>query len=64
MKEGLQKGTLKWKEETSKGTMRGRGNPIKSAGEYSIRWKDYSDLKRENGKFRCLLVKVKHGNVA
>jgi hypothetical protein len=56
------KGTLKWKEGTSKGTMRGRENPVKLDGEYSLRWKDYSDLKRKNGKFRYLLVKVKHGN--
>ena len=56
------KGTLKWKEGTSKGTMRGRESPIKLAGKYSIRWKDYSDLKRQNGMFRYLLVRVKHGN--
>ena len=56
------KGILKWKEGTSMGTMRGRENPIKLTGEYNIHWKDYSDLKRKNGKFRYTYVKVKHGN--
>ncbi len=57
------KGTLKWKEGTSKGTMRGREESIRLTGEYTLRWKDYSDLKRKNGRFRYLLVKVKHGNI-
>jgi len=37
---------------------------ISMAGEYSHRWKDYSELNGKNGKFRCLLVKAKHGYVA
>lgn len=53
------KGTLKWREGTSTGTMRGRESPIKLTGEYNIHWKDYSDLKRKNGKFRYVCVKVK-----
>jgi len=52
---------LKWREGTSTGTMRGRESPIKLTGEYNIRWKDYSDLKRKNGKFRYVCVKVKKG---
>jgi len=53
-------GTLKWKEGTSIGTMKGRENPIKLTGKYNIKWKDYSDLKVKNGKFRYLLVEVKY----
>jgi len=40
--------------------MKGRENPIKLTGKYNIKWKDYSDLKVKNGKFRYLLVKVKY----
>ena len=54
------KGTLKWREETAKGTMKGRENPVKLTGKYSVRWKEYSNLK--NGEFKYLLIKVKHGN--
>lgn len=56
------KGILKWKKGTSTGTMRGRESPIELTGEYNIRWKDFSDLKIGNGKFRYVCVKVKRGN--
>ena len=59
-------GTLKWKEETSPGTTKGRENPIKLAGKYEIRWRYYLNLNKENeqknGKFRYLLIEVKHNN--
>ena len=56
------KGKLEWKEWASLGTIRGRESPIELAGEYEIHWKDYSDLKVKNGKFRYLLVKIKREN--
>jgi len=53
------KGTLKWKRGTSKGTIRGRENPIKLTGKYNLHWKNYSNLNGNNGEFRYLLVEVK-----
>ena len=53
---------LSWKEGTAKGTM-GRGDePIMLKGEYILNWKNYSNLGEQNGKFRYLLVGVKHGD--
>lgn len=56
------KGKLSWKEGTSKGSMRGKENPIILKGEYILNWKDYSNLEELNYKFRYLLIEVKHGN--
>jgi|GEM_PF-160683 len=62
------KGELNWKDGTSEGTKIGREESIKLKGEYILQWKDYSNLgdysnlEGENGKFRYLLIEVKHGN--
>jgi len=42
--------------------MSGRERPIKLNGEYIIHWEDYSDLGMQNGKFRYLLIEIKHDN--
>jgi len=55
-------GKLSWKEGTSKGTMSGREDPIRLKGEHILNWKDYSNLQKQNGKFKYLLIDVKHGN--
>lgn len=51
------KGVLKWKYDPSKGTISGREYPLILAGEYSLNWRTYSDLK-EVGLFKYLLVKI------
>ena len=57
------KDILSWKEGTFKGTMSGREESIKLKSEYLLNWEDYSNLEEQNGKFRYLLIEVKHGNV-
>ena len=54
-------GKLCWKEGTSKGTMRGREEPITLNGKYDLEWKNYSNLEGKNGQFRYLLIEVKNG---
>lgn len=49
---------LDWKMDTSKGTKGGRIEEIKLKRIYKIKWKDYSDLKVENGIFRYLLTEI------
>ncbi len=56
------KGKLSWKEGTSKETMKTREEPIMLEGEYTLIWEDYSNLEEQNGKFRYLVIEVKHGN--
>ncbi len=53
---------LSWKEGASEGTMSGREDPITLEGEYILNWKYYSNLQGQNGEFRYLLVRVKHGD--
>lgn len=56
------KDRLSWNEETSAGTKSGRSNSIKLEGRYMLNWKNYSEVKKQNGKFRYLLVKITNGN--
>jgi hypothetical protein len=56
------KGKLSWKEGTSKETMKTREEPIIVKGKYILNWKKYSNLQKQNGKFRYLVIEVKHGN--
>jgi hypothetical protein len=56
------KGKLSWKEGTSKKTMKTREEPIIVNGKYTLNWKEYSNLQKQNGKFRYLVIEVKHGN--
>lgn len=53
------KGKLSWKEGASKKT---RSEPIILKGKFKLTWKDYSDVKKRNGNFRYLLVKIAHGS--
>lgn len=52
-------GILSWREGTSKGTMSGREEPITLAGEYRLKWRDFSRIPVKYGKFRYLLVQGK-----
>ena len=56
------RGTLSWKEEASEGTMIGGSESLLLKGNYMLNWNDYSDVEKQNGKFRYLLVKIAHGN--
>ena len=56
------RGTLSWKEETSEGTMSGRSESLILKGKYMLNWNDYSDVEKQNGKFRYSLVKIAYGN--
>lgn len=58
--EGRQvKGTMAWSAHASKGTMRGREDPIHLSGAYTAHWQDYSDVQTaRGGKFRYLVVAV------
>ena len=55
-------GKLSWREDTSDGTKSGRKESIILKDKYILNWKDYSDLEKQNSKFRYLLIEVKHGN--
>lgn len=60
IEEGAKKqGTLKWKEGTSAGTMKGVEKPIPLKGKYDITWNDYSVIDGTNtGKFIYLINKI------
>jgi hypothetical protein len=52
-------GTLDWDARASAGTKRGRDEPIRLNGIYTMRWRDYSKPSTESyGKFRYLAVEV------
>jgi len=57
-------GELQWEQSASKGTMRGREEPIPIKGVYNLNWQDYSQPShRSYGKFKFLVVTVeKTGN--
>ena len=51
-------GKLSWDAYT-KGKKKDRGEPLNLNGNYTIHWKDYSNLKdKKNGQFRYTMVKV------
>ena len=56
------RGTLSWKKGTPKGTKSGRSDSLILKGKYTLNWNDYSDVEKQNGKFRYLLVKIAYGN--
>ncbi len=52
-------GNLVWSERTGQGTMKGREDPIRLSGSYSMHWRDYSRLgEGNNQQFRYLAVAV------
>lgn len=53
-------GRLSWKKGTSEGTKSGRSESIILKEKYMLNWNDYSDMKKQNGEFRYLLVEVGH----
>lgn len=55
-------GTLKWKDGTARGTIKGREEPIILKRAHKLSWKNYSNLGVENGTFKYLLVRIKQGN--
>jgi hypothetical protein len=54
-------GTLRWSDNTGKGTMKGREEPIVLQGEYIFRWQPYSQLNdRPSGIINALVVVYCH----
>lgn len=55
-------GSRDWSPKTGTGTKQGRASAIELRGEYSIAWRDFSDLPGNKGHFRwfCLEVPVQH----
>jgi len=51
-------GLLSWKKEASKGTINKRDKIIRLRKSYELSWRDYSNIKKQNGRFRYLTVKV------
>jgi len=50
---------LKWSRDASKGTMKGREEPLGLKGVYSLRWLDYYKLPDAGpNQFRYLLLKI------
>ena len=52
-------GELKWAEHTSKGTKKGKEDPIQIKGSYRLHWREYSNFAGKSyGNFRYLAVSV------
>ena len=51
-------GELAWGDHASDGTKRGREEPIRIKGSYSLQWQDYSEFPESFGKFRYVAVSV------
>lgn len=56
-------GELSWSPLASKGTKRGREEPIVIKGSYTLTWQDYFEpIETRCGRFRYLLVRVDSGH--
>ncbi len=57
-------GTLKWAENTSEGTKKGREEEITLKGTYNLEWRLYSAPKEgaKYGVFKYLLIVIKNNN--
>ncbi|GAA1436999.1 hypothetical protein GCM10009616_38000 [Microlunatus lacustris] len=55
---GLLAGSRRWGPLTGSGTSKGRSEAVNLAGEYTLRWQDYSFLNGPRGRFRFLGVAV------
>ena len=52
-------GEMAWSERAGPGTRKGREAPIRLAGEYPIRWRDYAKLdSARHARFRYLAIRV------
>lgn len=51
-------GVLSWGEQTGKGTMKGREEPLLLKDKYKMRWKSYSEFPTRNGDFQYMIQKV------
>ena len=52
-------GELAWSERAGRGTVQSRESPIELEDSYSLRWREYSDLRGVSaGRFRYLAVSV------
>jgi hypothetical protein len=59
-------GQLRWGEQTGKGTMKNREEPIQLEGSYRMNWQSYSNINNTSkGELRYLLIPVQQfgGNV-
>jgi len=61
MKEESSRNT-KMERRSPKGTISEREKPIILRRSYRLNWKNYSDIKFENGTFKYLLIKIERGN--
>lgn len=57
-------GTLEWSAHAGAGTVGQRNRPLRLAGTYTLRWREYSVLKTKSGqeRFRVLIVTVPAGS--
>lgn len=51
-------GQLLWTEHAAPGTIKGRAMPIELHGQYSMDWRDYSQITTQSGVFRYLCIAV------
>mgnify|MGYP001167419476 CR=1 FL=1 len=59
LQEGRQlTGELSWNLKASKGTTKGRLDPILLRGSYTVTWKAFSNLQTQNSEFRYLALKI------
>jgi len=52
-------GELKWSEAAGPGTIKGREEPIRLSGQYTVNWKPYSQVDAPYGEFRMIIVSVR-----
>ena len=57
--DGIPQGTLKWARPPSKKTLERTGESLKIDGNYSTKWRTYTQIPElKNEMFRYLLVKI------
>jgi hypothetical protein len=54
----VKSGTMKWGENMSAGSTKGRTDELILKNKYIIKWSEYSDFKREDGVFKYALIEV------
>jgi hypothetical protein len=51
-------GCLAWRDGVGPGTRKGREAALEVHGNYSVNWRDYSDLDTENGLFKYAVIHI------
>jgi hypothetical protein len=54
----VKSGTMKWGENMSSGSTKGRTDELILKNEYIIKWSEYSDFKGKYGAFKYALIEV------